>query len=175
MRSINVKNYDQFSPLERLNLAIAALARNDETEIDRLNQSCPMYKYSVLDPEYTKRFLFFALISGRFFELCVYWYDKITFCAFGLILWASEGNKKDYPDKSQIILAQNNYISLLKGVYAGLRQFCDEVGLNADDIIKATPVENILDDISRYLLSDVEASAANTEYFKKDFFRYWKC
>jgi hypothetical protein len=45
--------YDQFTPEERMRLVLAALARQDDEEVARLEQHCPWVKVVVADPAYT--------------------------------------------------------------------------------------------------------------------------
>ena len=45
--------YDQFTPEERVDLLLAALAREDIDEVDRLNQRCPWVREVAADPAYT--------------------------------------------------------------------------------------------------------------------------
>ena len=45
--------YDQFTPEERVHLVLAALARQDDEEVARLEQHCPWVKVVVADPAYT--------------------------------------------------------------------------------------------------------------------------
>ena len=46
--------YDRLDPRERMIAAIAAAARADDHEIDRLVRSCPRHTYGQTDPEYTR-------------------------------------------------------------------------------------------------------------------------
>ncbi len=44
--------YDRLKPEERFRLALEALARDDEEELDRLGRTCPRKTYSQIDAEY---------------------------------------------------------------------------------------------------------------------------
>src|ERR1700687_3023633 len=49
--------YAQFTPEERLRLTIAADARGDHAEVERLMRSCPQMPWVVPDPEYCRGML----------------------------------------------------------------------------------------------------------------------
>jgi len=49
------KFYDAFTPAERFQLVIEALARGDEQEVRRLVRSCPHHTYTIIDAAYTDR------------------------------------------------------------------------------------------------------------------------
>lgn len=47
--------YQHLTPEERFRLALEALARDDEEEMDRLGRTCPRKNYSLRDPAFTDR------------------------------------------------------------------------------------------------------------------------
>ena len=51
--AMKTQHYDQFTPEERVDLLLAALAREDIDEVDRLNQRCPWVRRVAADPAYT--------------------------------------------------------------------------------------------------------------------------
>ena len=51
--AMKTQHYDQFTPEERVDLLLAALAREDIDEVDRLNQRCPWVREVAADPAYT--------------------------------------------------------------------------------------------------------------------------
>jgi hypothetical protein len=58
---------EKLSPLltadERFRLFVAALARRDDQELDRLEGTCPRYSYTAQDWAYTHRKMWFILLS----------------------------------------------------------------------------------------------------------------
>jgi hypothetical protein len=50
--------YDLFDPVERFGLAVAAQARDDESELERLYRTCPRRRYCLPDPAFADRFEF---------------------------------------------------------------------------------------------------------------------
>lgn len=56
MKQINHRDYDKLSPIERFQLTLKALARDDEEEAERLKRTCPRKHYSELDAAYSDRF-----------------------------------------------------------------------------------------------------------------------
>src|ERR687890_581736 len=49
------KFYDRFDPDERFRLALEAMARGDEEEIERLRDTCPRVRYTAIDIAYSDR------------------------------------------------------------------------------------------------------------------------
>ncbi len=54
MKSNIEKNYDKFTALERINLSIAALSRNDNKEVQQLKKCCPKKTYTMNDRAYSE-------------------------------------------------------------------------------------------------------------------------
>lgn len=55
MKKDLTKYYPKLTPRERVKLAIAAMARNDDEEIKLLTKTCPTENYVVTDPAYIDR------------------------------------------------------------------------------------------------------------------------
>lgn len=53
MKISKLKNYDWFLPNERFQLTLAALARDDKAEIEKLFATCPRKTYIQTDINYT--------------------------------------------------------------------------------------------------------------------------
>jgi len=52
MKDNLTKHYDKFTAKERINLAIAAMARQDHEELSRLGKTCPQKEYTATDENY---------------------------------------------------------------------------------------------------------------------------
>lgn len=72
MMKFNEKLYEKFDMVERVNLTIAALARKDDNEVDRLRRTCPKSQYIAMDHRYTNRLDCLVIIGTRFSGLCDY-------------------------------------------------------------------------------------------------------
>src|SRR5687768_10841118 len=68
MRSVSSVSrlYDQLNPDERFKLAMAAAARGDEAENDRLIRTCPRVLYRVTDPAFHGRCMAAYLLVAAF-------------------------------------------------------------------------------------------------------------
>lgn len=165
MKKLSKKLYEKLTTQERINLAIAALARNDKKELSQLWEDCKIYQYSATDLEYKELFYAFTLISCRFFELCTYFYIKITECSFLLL--------RDDQNFEQISFLQNVLISKLKAVHEGLKKFCDETTLDSNNFIKTMHISNILTNINEYLTWEIKSDNEYTQKIKEEFLSYW--
>lgn len=56
MREIDYRDYDKLSPIERFQLSLKALERDDEREVGYLKKTCPKKKYRENDAEFTNHF-----------------------------------------------------------------------------------------------------------------------
>jgi hypothetical protein len=56
--------YSEFTPQERLNLAIAAVARNDQEERNKLFTACPHFKYKKADTAFSIKYDLMVIIGA---------------------------------------------------------------------------------------------------------------
>lgn len=177
MRSVNLKDYQHITPQERVNLTIAALAREDFTEADRLTDSCPMHLYRMRDKEFCSRMLALPSIQHLFYEQCVYHYNiliRIDYAALFLEDTDSEHMNEKQPSFDKVHKRYDMLVSRLKAVYQGFMLFCDEVGLDSEAMLKTISVEQSCFSIKKYLESDYEPDQKYTESIKNMLLDCWK-
>ncbi len=183
MRNIE-KNYYQFTPHERINLAMAALARDDIEELDRLRRTCKTYTYTARDLNYQTRMTSITLISCLFFEKVIHHYNNIMLFELysrDLLLCMSLSDSETDISSDQIdelietiVSKKHNHISFLKGVYTALKIFCEEVNLISEDIIKSINFEKSCEKINDYLSSEIKANDEYAQFIKNELLKFWQ-
>jgi hypothetical protein len=76
MKNLNDKLYEAFTPKERADLALAAIARCDKAEFKRLNNTCARKNYIMNDIEYTERLDELHRIKNLFLPLFTEYYHQ---------------------------------------------------------------------------------------------------
>lgn len=177
MKAINEKIYNNFTPSERLNLAIAALAREDQVEVDRLQRSCPVKNYTARDLKYKDYFISYTNISMTFYTLCADLFTRITAYSYVLLLNAQKlENKKLFKLNIEIKSAsdsQDILIAQLKAVYDGFYQFCNDAKLNGDDILKTINF-GVLNPDGYLSMEYIKADEEYTKEVKALFMELWQ-
>jgi hypothetical protein len=184
MRQVNEQQYKQFTSKERLNLTIAALSRGDESEANKLWQTCPRYQYQAHDFEYTLSVSALMLLNALFFEKCVSHYNlimKADSYAMGFEQDLEFEEAEEYSESSKqaqgildkIINAKNIHVAQLKGLFEGFRQFCSEAGLDSECLLKAIPVNDYCHDLNMLLATDIQTDIQYTSKIKSFFLEHW--
>ena len=177
---INEKNYEYFTPTERLNLSIAAIGRKDQEEVDRLQRSCLVRNWTARDLEYQSYFISYSIICIQFYTICADLFTRITAYSYTFLLEAQKSKNKE--DKiaiapnvkmREISDKQDALIAQLKAVYEGFYQFCDAVGLNGGDILKTINF-GALDHDGYLSMEHVGADEECTKEVKELFRGFWK-
>lgn len=184
MRQIQDQQYTQFTAKERINLTIAALARGDEAEADRLWKTCPRYKYDAHDFGYTLGVDALIVLGALFFQKCVLHYNLIkkadTFITgFEQDLEFEEAEGfNDLAKKMRDLIelatkAQNAHISKIKGLFNGFKQFCSSAGLDDENILKTIPIEECCHDLDILLGAEIEVDTQYMNHIKDFFLEHW--
>lgn len=77
MKELNEKYYETFTPAERVQLAIAALGRQDMKEVDKLYNTCPRVSYTMKDLAFMNKMQAVERITTALAALCTELLDKI--------------------------------------------------------------------------------------------------
>lgn len=177
MRDINLSNYKQITTQERLGLTVSALARGDIKEADRLYDTCPKYNYNLADTEYNCRLMAMPLINHLFFEQCVYHYNVLAKIDSVILLLEATSplglNEEDTARFNRLYRSHDLTASRLKALYEGFKQFCYQIGLDAEGALKTTGIELCCFDIKRYLDSAIEPAPKEIEQAKAIFLEHW--
>ncbi|MBS4032637.1 MAG: hypothetical protein KGZ63_14645 [Clostridiales bacterium] len=162
MKDKLTKYYTELTPRERFKLVLDALSRDDEDEMNRLAETCPQKTYRMKDAAVTD-----LVDSSRDVVLVftILWLDGMR--RF-LTIW---GINQAYKESGQsnnsmsvddpVKLAEQLYdlSSLLKGIYTGLRHFCEEIEVEPESLLAwYPPVLNDIDLLRDILDSGIPAS-----------------
>lgn len=69
--------------------------------------------------------------------------------------------------------ARERHISLLIALHRGLAEFCSQIGLNYEDLLKTVYVQDTCCDIEIYFALEIEVDAAYIQRAKEMFLGYW--
>lgn len=184
MRQINDAQYTQFTAKERLNLTFAALSRGDETEANRLWQTCPRHRYVAHDFEYTLGVSAITMLGSLFFEKCVTHYNLIKRAELFIIgaeqdlEYEEKEGLSDFANQSRKFIkipntTQQAHISKLKGLFEGFRRFCSEEALDSENILKTIPIAGCCHDLDTLLTSDIQIDQQYVNEVKDFFLEHW--
>ena len=160
MKSIEnlTKYYGSFTPMERLNLVMAAGARNDEEEMKKLFQTCPRLHYIQVDQAFLQAYDQMTRVNMLFilhWEDCCYRANAFSLMRLYLIshtrtheqaidfIWGDETKQtvineefeeidRLMQEASKIEATIKQQIAKLKSTLEAYRQFCNEVGIQAE-------------------------------------------
>ena len=195
------KYYGDFTPMERLNLVIAASARGDDAEIGKLFKTCPRreYHYFQRDAAFMDKYKQMTDVSLLFtitFKACS---DAVgLFSSYSMFFeeqidiyeWAIEHIGQDETKKDDIIRAQNEIKQLaqlitlldekyeqqiikMKSVLEAYREFCNEIGVQAENALEW--LEN--KDFIAMFLQFCEEISIDEEFsheMKSSFYKIWR-
>ncbi len=169
MTKLNEINYHQLTSTERFDLTIAALARNDLHEVDRLKRTCKRMQYTMLDHEYTSKLEHIAFIAAKFEALHNSYYHKmILFSGFMAAHEIDETSMK-------YLAAYNDQASCILSLYKAFDAFCTEAGLNQTNVsswLKIDP-KPIYDFIGKKTLLTLQLDTVLTDHLKNRFLAIW--
>ena len=177
MRDINVNHYGQITAHERFNLTILALGRSDIKEADRLYDTCPKYDYKMADKEYNFRLMAIAIINHLFLEQCVYHYNVLAKIDSTILLLEATSppclDKEEASRFDRLYHSHDLHVGRLKALYQGFRDFCYQIGIDREGILKTIGAERCCFDIQRYLDSAIESVPEEIEQVKTMFLECW--
>lgn len=185
MKQITDPSYAKFSPQERLSLTMAALARSDQAEANRLWETCPWRPCYTMDMEYTQRMHALFVIESLFFQKIVLHYNMAQKAEKFIMtrecdLEAEQNHDMgEWVEKTQQLItamsnARDGHLSNLKEVIEGFRLFCTEAGINYDDVAKALPLNDCCPDIDWLLTFDVPVNDEHIQAVKSLFLEGWE-
>lgn len=158
------QHYDQFTPRERVRLTLAALARGDEKEAIRLNDSsCPRKTLAVKDPNYTElvECMYDAVVA-----VAMCWVDashrlihsRVRVDDFSLLVLRCQSQIVDRlgsgDDAKQVEVICRQYAAkkaesdanckklsaFWTGIESAVIRFCEEIGVTRDQLFVMLPL-----------------------------------
>jgi hypothetical protein len=152
-----IKYYGKFAPIERINLLIAAMVREDASECRELLDWCPKGMYYSLDPAYAKMINRLTMIASCFahyyaknlayfnsstivaalLNYCKIDFENVeTFCnaifTNGLVDGEIKHKKSGIPcgAKKHFLELSTSFQTKIASLFEALRCFCETVGLD---------------------------------------------
>jgi hypothetical protein len=122
--------YAQFTPEERLRLTIAANARGDHAEVERLMRSCPQMPWVAPDPEYCRRIMW---MRGTVNEVIRLWVEASAIVLCSALVVASLPAEDALVAKAAADWKQ--WSAVWRGIESGITKFCAEAGLTDNQLL----------------------------------------
>jgi hypothetical protein len=161
MKNTLRKYDDVLTADERFRLALAAMARDDDTEIEHLFKTCPRYTYTMTDIDFADRF-HKSNDAAVTFGLLWLWSHK----QYVEALWLLSTYRRAV-DKKMTTLTIEEVMDLfikrcaeLKATYVGLVRFCTAARLDWRELLHWwSPLIDEIESVRAFVLDDEEIEA----------------
>jgi len=157
MKNTLHKYDDVLTPDERFRLALAAMARDDDAEVQRLQATCPRHSYTMMEYEFSDRFRR-SWDTVTTFAVSWLWSHKQYVEAMWILSMFQREDMRARMDMNatEVIARVEGRRAELKATYVGLLRFCDTARLDWQMLLQWWPP--LLDDIEgvRALVLDNE-------------------
>jgi hypothetical protein len=142
--------YAQFTPEERLRLALAAEERGDQPEVHRLMQSCPQMPLVGADPQFTVRglglYAAVSVVTRRWVEISAF--------VLGSVLLVGGLPRKDRAGVAKATAPWKVWSTAWRGIESGITKFCAETGLTCEQLLVLANGRSPLVEGARSVLHD---------------------
>lgn len=139
------RNYDKLTAMERFKLALAALERDDKSELKALRESAPRYTYQMIEWEYRQAFVTLqTMVNAALLEILLAAVPMAL--AFGS-WYCEKGYTEDDPDHWQIM---RGMATAVVATWDGLRLFCDGLGITLEQAATVFPMTEIVGPMLRF-------------------------
>jgi len=155
------KQYALLTADERFRLFVAAMGRQDEQELDRLENSCPRKTYTAQDYAYTQRKMFFTILS---FAMAVTKLRNDLACLWALVAALAMDEEDDESAKQDKALNVFRQLMRLRDAKRnGWVAFCEQIGAEPDAIVAP-----FLSDLVESIMRPAEAAFESLEEDQDD-------
>jgi len=123
--------YAQFTPQERIRLALAAIEREDLPELERLCRSCPEVIWIPPDPRFAAPLMTMLAVVSRLLTQWVELSAKVILQRMvveGILV-------DDVIGAGPVNAAWRSTSAMWRGIEAGIEGFCAEAGLTSDQLL----------------------------------------
>ena len=149
---------------ERFRLALAAMARDDATEVQRLQNTCPRHSYTMMEYEFSDRFRR-SWDTVTTFGMAWLWAHKGYVEAMWILsMWQREAMREQMGmDPTDVITLVGKRQAELKATHAGLLKFCTVARLDWQVLLQWwPPLREDIESVRGLVLDnpDVEAPEA---------------
>lgn len=197
------KLYDCFDHMERINLVLAALARNDREEMEKLRATCPKKRYLSIDLDYINCSTNFGHAMSSFILSYenLYWRHSLAImgkCSYEIMrhyedtLLLLADNDSECPKEfvaqreqylsnftqleSECAKTEQQLLIKFKALFEGFRAFCTEIGIDYKSAI-ACLTPSVTDGFA--ILKDsafatIEPDVGFREKMQKEFLILWQ-
>lgn len=192
------KYYSDFTPMERLNLVIAAKTRGDNDEIKKLFKTCPKHQYIQADANFVDRYYEMVDVGlifinhwekysnaiSLFYIIYLACHDQISIYEWAIELAGQDETKKADVDKAEKEIKELEKIIAkmskktddkmieIKTLITAYRQFCNEIGLQEEAALKWVGADTI-DLIPPQHLENIDTDEEFLQKIKSLFYRVW--
>jgi hypothetical protein len=193
------KYYHDFTPMERLNLVIAAITRDDNAEVEKLLKTCPRRHYTQRDAAFVDKyyrmvdiknifitnFEMYSDAAGLLYIIFLSLEDQIGIYEWAIELIGQNQSKKDALAETQKEIKQLNqlivkvsekyewHVAKMKSALEAYRQFCHEVGVQEENALKWLEMENLIMMLSEHL-KNTDANEEFLREIKNNFYKIWQ-
>jgi hypothetical protein len=122
--------YAQFTPEERFRLTIAADARGDLAEVERLMRSCPQMPSVVPDPDFRGRIIWMRVTVNELIRL---WMEASAIVLCSALVVASLPAEDALVAKA--MADWTTWSAVWLGIESGITKFCAEAGLTDNQLL----------------------------------------
>lgn len=193
------QHYDQFTPRERLRLALAAQARGDEEEVVRLRHSCPHRTLAIEDPNYTN---LLDCMYGAVVAVVMCWVEvshrllqsRVRLDDFNLLVLRCDaqivdrlrgsGDSEDLEvicreyvvRKAEADATCRKWSAFWSGIETAVIRFCDEIGLTRNQLFALLlPAEpHVIEEARHALDPEVAADHEREEEVYSRLYQGWR-
>ncbi len=120
--------YAEFTREERLRLVLAAAARGDRPEVQRLLRSCPQMPLVGADPH-------FGLVMWVAVSRALRQWVEVSAFVLGTALLVDAPSRKGYASVAKATATWKKWSAAWRGIESGITKFCAEVDLTCDQLL----------------------------------------
>lgn len=154
-------NYSEFTPIERINLTLAAMARNDSAEMTSLINSTDVKHYRAIDHAFASPLHAIVLVQHRFSSALMFHAGKLdvldalsrmTLLITCIVANGEEEKAQFQPQQDKLINNQVFHLTHILAIFCGAINFCKDTGIDFESFFNATPsMVNISEVVHRAL------------------------
>ena len=120
--------YAEFTREERLRLVLAAAAREDRPEVQRLLRSCPQMPLVGADPH-------FGLVMWVAVSRALRQWVEVSAFVLGTALLVDAPSRKGYASVAKATATWKKWSAAWRGIESGITKFCAEAGLTDNQLL----------------------------------------
>jgi len=165
------EQYAQFTPEERVRLALAANERDDKPELDRLFRSCPTVTHVIPDPRFTGPLM---AMHSSVSSLLIQWVE-VSGMIMGMSLVHDDIPAEDIARTRRAKAALKQMCGIWRGIEAGIEEFCAEVGLTSGQLLAQTGRRpTLVEEVGKVVHGNGRADRQTKETTRQRLWQAWE-